>query len=53
MKIWLANMNFQLVVDIEKSIAYMDKYMTKLEIGMSVEINRMMQKQLIKVIKMD
>ena len=37
----LANMDFQLVVDIDKVIVYMIKYVTKPEIGMSSRMNKM------------
>ena len=36
----MANMDFQLVVDIDKVIACMTKYLTKLEIEISCNMNK-------------
>ena len=41
MEIWMANMDFQLVVDVDKVIAYMTKYVTKPEIEISSGMNKM------------
>ena len=41
MKIWIANMEFQLIVDVEKVIVYMSKYVTKPEIEISSNMNKM------------
>ena len=41
MKIWLANIHVLLVVDIDKVIVYMAKYVTKPEIKISLEMNKM------------
>ena len=41
MEMWMANMDFQLVVDVDKVIAYMTKYVTKPEIEMSSNMNKM------------
>ena len=41
---WLTDMNFQLVVDIDKIIAYMTKYVTKSEIEISSNRNKMILK---------
>ena len=35
MQIWLANMDFQLVVDVNKVVSYMTKYVCKPELEMS------------------
>ena len=40
-EIWMANMDFQLVVDVNKVIAYMTKYVTKPEIEISSNMNKM------------
>ena len=40
-KLGLANMDFQLVVNIDKVSAYMTKYITKPEIEMSSNMNKM------------
>ena len=40
---WLANINFQLVVDIDKVIVYKMNYVNKLELEMRVEMNRMIK----------
>ena len=40
MEIWLANKNFQLVVNIDKAIAYMTNYLTKPEVDISFGMNR-------------
>ena len=42
-EIWLANMDFQLVVDIDKVIAYMTKYATKPEIEISSWMNKIIE----------
>ena len=43
MEIWMANMDFQLVVDVDKAIAYMTKYVTKPEIEISSGMNKMIE----------
>ena len=43
-KFWLANMDFQLVVDIDKVIPYMTKYVTKQEIETSSGMNKTIKK---------
>ena len=40
-ELWRANIDFQLVVDIDKVITYMTKYVTKPEIEMSSNMNKM------------
>ncbi len=44
MELWRANSDFQLVVDIDKVITYMTKYVTKPEIEMSSNMNKMILK---------
>ena len=44
MKIWLANMDFQLVVDVNKVVSYMTKYVCKPEMEMSKVLSKMVQK---------
>ena len=44
MNFWLANIYFQLVVDIDKVILYMSNYVTKLEIEICSGINKMIEK---------
>ena len=41
MEIWMANMDFQLVVDVDKVIAYMTKYVTKPEFEISSNMTKM------------
>ena len=41
MEILMANMDFQLVVNIDKMISYMTKYVTKPEIEISSNMNKM------------
>ena len=43
MQFWLANMDFQLMVDIGKVIAYMIKHITKPEIEISSSMNKMVE----------
>ena len=40
---WLANMYFQLVVDIDKVIVYMMNYVNEFELKLRVEMNRMIE----------
>ena len=44
MQIWLANMDFQLVVDINKVVSYMTKYVCKPEMEMTKGLSKMVQK---------
>ena len=41
MEIWMANMDFELVINIDKVITYMTKYSTKPEIEISSNMNKM------------
>ena len=43
-KIRLANMDFQLVVDVNKVVSYMTKYLCKTEMKMSKGLSKMVQK---------
>ena len=43
MEIWFNNMNFQLVIDIDKIIVYMIKYVTKPEIEISFGMKKMIK----------
>ena len=45
-QIWLANMDFQLVVDINKVVNYMTKYLCKPKIIMSKGLSNMVQKMI-------
>ena len=49
MEIWMANMDFQLVIDVDKIIAHITNYVTKAEIKISSNMNKM----LLHVIKKD
>ena len=44
MEIWLANMDFQLVVDVNKVVNYMTKYVCKPEMEMSKGLSKMVEK---------
>ena len=44
MQIWLANMDFQLVVDVNKVVNYMTKYVCKPEMEMSKGLSKMVEK---------
>ena len=44
MEIWLANMDFQLVVDVNKVVSYMTKYVCKPEIEISKGLSKMVEK---------
>ena len=44
MQIWLANMDFQLVVDVNKVVNYMTKYVCKPEMEMTKGLSKMVQK---------
>ena len=44
MQIWLANMDFQLVVDVNKVVNYMTKYVCKPEMEMSKGLSNMVKK---------
>ena len=44
MQIWLANMNFQLVVDVNKVVSYITKYVCKTEMEMTKGLSKMVQK---------
>ncbi len=44
MELWLANMDFQLVLDINKVIVYMKKYVTKSETEICFGVNKMIEK---------
>ena len=44
MQIWLANMDFQLVVDVNKLVSYMTKYVCKPEMEMTKGLSEMVQK---------
>jgi len=44
MQIWLANMDFQLVVDVNKVVNYMTKYVCKPEMKMSKGLSKMVEK---------
>ena len=44
MELWLANMDFQLVLDINKVIVYMKKYVTKSETEIGFGVNKMIEK---------
>ena len=44
MQIWLANMDFQLVVDVNKVVSYMTKYVCKPEMEMTKGLSKMVQK---------
>ena len=46
MQIWLANMDFQLVVDVNKLVNYMTKYVCKPEMEMSKGLSNMVQKMI-------
>ena len=41
MEIQMANMDYQLVVEVDKVMAYMTKYVTKSEIEISSNMNKM------------
>ena len=43
MEIWLANMDFQLVVDVNKVVSYMTKYVCKSEIEISKGLSKMVE----------
>ena len=44
MQIWLANMDFQLVIDLNKVVGYMTKYVCKPEMEMTKGLSKMVQK---------
>ena len=44
MQIWLANMDFQLVVDVNKVVNYMTKYVCKPEMEMSKDLSKWVEK---------
>ena len=43
MQIWLANMDFQLVVDVNKVVSYMTKYVCKPEMEISKGLSKMVE----------
>ena len=43
MQVWLANMDFQLVVDVNKVVNYMTKYVCKPEVEMSKGLSKMVE----------
>ena len=43
-QIWLANMNFQLVMDVNKVVSYMTKYVCKPEMEITKGLSKMLQK---------
>ena len=43
MQVWLANMDFQLIVDVNKVVNYMTKYVCKPEVEMSKGLSKMVE----------